>query len=170
MFPKQFRTIGTLVKPYGVEGEAIVRISFEADEIFDTEWVFLLVEGKPVPFSISDVREKTDETLILNFNDFSSPEEVEEYVDCEVLLPDNKKTGKISKTDEYNIIGYNVIDSERGEVGIIAEIVDIPGNPLLRITGITEFHIPLQADFLLKIDKKKKILFVDLPEGLIDMN
>jgi 16S rRNA processing protein RimM len=170
MFPKQFKTIGSLVKPYGVEGEAIVRISLEPDEISDTEWVFLLVEGKPVPFSISDVREKSDETLILNFNDFSSPEEVEEYVDCEVLLPDNKKLGTISKADEYSIIGYNVKDSTRGLVGTIAEIIDIPGNPLLHIAGTTEFHIPLQADFLLKIDKKKKLLFVDLPEGLIDMN
>jgi len=171
MMPERYKTLGYISKPHGVTGEAIVRTDFDIDDdIFETEWVFLLIEGKPVPFFIDDMREKSDDAVIVSFNDFSTPEEVVAYVGCTVLVADTSKKAKKTPVDEYNIVGYSILDKTRGELGAIAEMVDIPGNPLLRIEGAKEFYIPLQADFLLKIDKKKKVLHVDLPEGLIDLN
>lgn len=169
--PERFRTLGFISKPHGVTGGATVRTDSDIDdEIFETEWVFLLIEGKPVPFFINDMRDKSDDSIIIEFDDFSSPEEVEAYVGCSVLIADTRKKVRKTPVDEYNIVGYSILDKKHGELGLIAEMIDIPGNPLLRVEGENEFFIPLQADFLLKIDKKKKVLHVDLPEGLINLN
>src|SRR5665647_2406699 len=104
MIPKRFRTIGFISKPHGVAGEALVRTDFDIeDEILETEWVFLLIEGKPVPFFINDMRPKTDESIIVSFDDFSTPEEVQAYVGCSVMIPDNSTKVRKTPVDEYDI-------------------------------------------------------------------
>jgi ribosomal 30S subunit maturation factor RimM len=51
MNTEKFSALGVLVKAHGVSGNAILRTEFVPDdELFNTEWVFLKIEGKPVPF------------------------------------------------------------------------------------------------------------------------
>jgi 16S rRNA processing protein RimM len=70
----------------------------------------------------------------------------------------------------HEVLGYEVHDIVKGKIGILKEVLDYPGNPVfLVIQGRNEVLIPARDEFIEKLDRKEKILFVKAPEGLIDL-
>jgi ribosomal 30S subunit maturation factor RimM len=52
---------------------------------------------------------------------------------------------------------------------LIENFIESEFNPLLIVkSGKKEWMIPYQANLIVKIDKKNKIVLFNLPEGLID--
>jgi 16S rRNA processing protein RimM len=71
----------------------------------------------------------------------------------------------------HEIIDFTVSDSELGEIGTVVEHIDIPGNPqLVVLHKEKEVFVPISDTFYKGIDKDKKIIFVSLPDGLIEVN
>jgi 16S rRNA processing protein RimM len=63
-----------------------------------------------------------------------------------------------------------VIDTSYGEVGIIEDVIDLAINPLLQIKQDSkEVLIPLAANVVQAIDRKKKTMTITAPEGLIEL-
>jgi 16S rRNA processing protein RimM len=79
---------------------------------------------------------------------------------------------------EYNIegfqdlTGYKVLNQYKELLGVITEVIPNPGQLLLKITSPknTDILIPWHEDFIVSIDKEKKILIVDIPDGLTEIN
>ncbi len=67
-------------------------------------------------------------------------------------------------------IGFSIVDKTAGKIGIIEEIDDKTLNTLFLIKNGEEEIIvpPATEDFIEKVDPKKKIVYVNLPEGLLD--
>ena len=71
---------------------------------------------------------------------------------------------------DHEISGYNVVDSIKGDIGIVDTVIDLVSNPLLRIEkDKKEILIPIFEGLIQKVDRKKKILYIEAPEGLIDL-
>ena len=70
----------------------------------------------------------------------------------------------------HEIIGFTVVDINFGTVGIVKSINDSTAQALFEIDrdGI-EILIPMNDAFIKNVDKKKKIITVDTPEGLIEL-
>jgi 16S rRNA processing protein RimM len=66
-------------------------------------------------------------------------------------------------------LGYTVVEAGK-ELGKILEIIEQPHQLLCRleIEG-KEVLIPLHEDTILKVDKKKQQVIVELPEGLLEI-
>ena len=63
-----------------------------------------------------------------------------------------------------------MVDTIFGEVGIIEDVIDLAVNPLLQIKhGAKEVLVPLAANVVQAIDRKKKIMTITAPEGLIEL-
>ena len=87
------------------------------------------------------------------------------------LNDDSKLSEKTLNESIHEIIDYKVIDTvEDKEVGIIVNVIDHPGNTLIEVeqNGI-EIILPINDRTFQKIDKETKQLFLDIPEGLIDI-
>ena len=73
--------------------------------------------------------------------------------------------------DEYylhELIGMDVSDKEFGKIGQVEKVLDHTTNPLLQLLHKNEeILIPLIDEFIIKVDKVKGLIEVDLPEGLI---
>ena len=70
----------------------------------------------------------------------------------------------------HEIIGYEVQDKRHGFIGCVEEILDRPEQEIIRILkGKKEILVPLTDEMISKIDRKKKILILDTPEGLVDL-
>ena len=68
------------------------------------------------------------------------------------------------------LVGYTVEDVNFGKVGIIKAINDSTAQSLFEIDRDgTEILIPMNDAFIKKVDKKKKSILVETPEGLIDL-
>jgi 16S rRNA processing protein RimM len=165
--------LGTITKTHGIHGQVVLlmdQLSF--NDIQKLESVFIEIDGLPVPFFISGFEEKNSKTLILTFDDIGIVEIIKDLVDCQVYIPRSViRSEKQLLGIDKNIVGYHVTDKSLGSLGVVAEMISIEHNPLIKIIqGKKEILLPLQPDFILQIDAVSKNIYVNVPEGLIDLS
>jgi len=164
--------LGRITKVSGYEGAVTIKL----EKIFfknipQMESVFLEIEGRPVPFFISDLEYSGADILKLTFEDYGSIEKISEFTGCRVFL--TTELTENSKTEEiHSLTGYQVFTSDDKVLGVIREIISNPGQLLLSVMadGNKEILIPLHEHFIVRIDKKKKTIIMDIPEGLTEIN
>jgi len=164
--------LGRITKVYGFEGAVTIKLEKRFFEnIPEMESVFLEIEGKPVPFFISVLEYPGADTLRLRFEGYESIEKAGEFVGSRVFLTTGEAGDKVDK-DLFNLKGYKVYGSGNEVIGTVIEIVENPGQLLINIKDRKgkEILIPLHEDFITGIDKRKKIIKMDLPEGLTEVN
>jgi len=82
------------------------------------------------------------------------------------LLP-IKKSDNVSPA---SLKGFTVIDDTHGEIGVVTAVLEMPQQLILEINnGSKNILIPANEDIIHKIDKKRKTIFIDAPDGLIDL-
>ena len=66
---------------------------------------------------------------------------------------------------------FSVLNAENNElIGTIINIIDHPGNTLIEVDADgTEVLIPLNDNTFEHINKSKKQISINLPEGLLDL-
>ncbi len=164
--------LGQITKTSGYEGALVVRLEKEfIENIPDMESVFVEVDGRPVPFFIEWSEYTGSDLLRLKFSGYDSVNRAEEYKGCRVFL--TVETGPAPvETDPGTLIGFSVYTTESKNLGIIKELIINPGQILLNVESISgnEILIPLHDDLIRGIDHDKKIIFMELPEGLAEIN
>lgn len=133
------------------------------------EIIFLEIDGGLVPFFLKefDVRANYAVGLV---EDYDSPDKAQKLVGCRVFIKKELLAGGSDEIFYKAIIGFAVFDQTLGEIGRIAEIFETPHQILLQvIKDDREILIPLVEEFTLSINKRKKQLFMDLPEGLTEL-
>lgn len=164
--------LGQITKVNGFEGAVTVKLEKNFSEnVPEMESVFLEIEGRPVPFFISDSEYSGANILKLKFEGYDSIEKVREFIGCKVFLT----TGIPAKNDSDDIqslIGYQVLIQGDELLGSINKVILNPGQLLLEVlsTENKEILIPFHEHFISSIDKKRKIIVMDIPEGLIEIN
>ncbi|NJK94606.1 MAG: hypothetical protein HC905_06490 [Bacteroidales bacterium] len=120
---------------------------------------------------MEDVNQSYDDSAIILFEEYNNVDLIKELLHCKVYAPlrmFRRKRGR--STDIYDLKGYLVIDIQHGELGPVEEILDYNQNVLLRILkGKKEILIPAQEPLIEKIDSQTKTIYINTPEGLIDM-
>lgn len=163
--------IGKLIKPHGIKGE--ISFAFENDifDRVDCPYLICRINGILVPFFIAEYRFKGSETALIMFEDIDTEEKAYRLSGLDVYFPRKYFEEENADEIEYSwnfFIGFTVMDKNAGEIGIIEAIEDKTLNTLFLIKkGAEEIIIPATEDFIEKIDAKKKILYLSLPEGLI---
>jgi 16S rRNA processing protein RimM len=72
---------------------------------------------------------------------------------------------------DHDLAGCRVIDQGGRELGIVKEVLRIPGNNQLVVeSGSGEFLIPAKEGICKGVSVPDKRITVDLPEGLMDLN
>lgn len=163
--------IGKFGKPHGIKGE--ISFSFEND-IFDRKdcpYLICDVEGILVPFFIKEYRFKGSETALITLEDVKSDTEAKRFKGLDVYFPREymDENEDIEFTLDF-FIGFSIIDEKRGTIGKVIDIDESTINTLFLVEDEhqNEIIIPASDDFVTNIDEEKKILYLDLPEGLID--
>jgi 16S rRNA processing protein RimM len=163
--------LGRITKVSGYEGAVAIKLEkFFTENIPSIESVFLEIEGRPVPFFIADIDYSGADILKLCFEGYDTAEKISEFVGCRVFLTSGPKE-KTTVNEPY-LIGYSVVIQEDVVLGIISEIIQNPGQLLINVVSPERksFLIPLHEDFILNIDKKKKTIKMNIPEGLTEIN
>lgn len=164
--------LGKIVKKYSFKGELLVKLDTDEPELYDgLESVFVDLRNNLVPFFIESSQLHKSELLRVKFEDVDTEQDADSLLKCDLYLPleflPKLEDGKFYF---HEIIGFKVEDVNFGAVGIVKSINDTTSQPLFEIDrdGI-EILIPMNDAFIKKVDKKKKIITVDTPEGLIDL-
>ena len=164
--------LGRIIKVSGFEGAVTVKLErLFSGKLPNMESVFLEIEGRSVPFFISDSDYSGADILRLKFDGYDSSDKVIEFVGCRVFLttpaPVDNKAEEIK-----SLLGYTVLTTDNIILGTIDEIIPNPGQWLLSVTSESkkEILIPLHENFIIRIDNKKKIIIMDIPDGLLEIN
>lgn len=164
--------LGRITKISGYEGAVAVKLEKKFTEnIPRLESVFLEIDGKPVPFFISEYEYSGADIIKLRFEDYETLEKVEEFVNCLVFLT-SPSTGNNFAYNPDNLRGYTVLSVDNTLIGVVSELFSNPGQWLLAVKSESkkEILVPLHDDFIASIDHNEKILVMDIPDGLIDLN
>ncbi|HNX67300.1 MAG TPA: hypothetical protein PKH02_10490, partial [Bacteroidales bacterium] len=131
------------------------------------EPVFVVIDGIPVPFFVRDVRYAGGDTMVLAFDDYTTPASVLMLKGCEVKyeIPEG-----VEKAPDL-MIGYTICDANSPFTAVIISVDEQPGQLLATVDmNGKEIFIPLHPDLILSVNHKKKLIKMSLPEGLADLN
>ena len=164
--------LGKIVKKYSFKGEILVKLDTDQPEIYNNlDAVFIDLKNNLIPFFIEHSQLHKSELLRIKFEDVITEEDANAIMKCELYLP-LELLPKLEGNKFYfhEVIGFKVEDVNFGRVGVIKGINDTTSQSLFEIDrdGI-EILIPLNDEFIQKVDRDNKKILVETPEGLIDL-
>ena len=162
--------IGIINKPHGVKGEVSFTFTDDIfDRVEDCDYLVLLLDGILVPFFIEEYRFRSDNVALVKFEGIDSTEKARTLTNVEVYYPVKFMDGQEEISSWNYFIGFRVEDIHHGCLGTVVDVDDATMNVLFVIeNGDEEVLLPAHEEFILDIDRKKKILKVDIPDGLLD--
>ena len=164
--------LGKIVKKYSFKGEVLVKLDTDQPEIYNNlDTVFIELKNNLIPFFIERSQLHKSQLLRIKFEDVTTEEDADAIMKSELYLP-LELLPKLDGNKFYfhEVIGFAIEDINFGYVGIIKGINDTTSQALFEIDrdGI-EILIPLNDDFIKKLDRENKTIVVETPEGLIDL-
>lgn len=164
--------VGKVTQPHGVKGEVKIWLDVdEPDYYADLDSVLLDVQGQLIPYFVQEIAIR-DKKSIARFEGMKTWEDTQPIIGCDIYLPLTKLPQL--KDDQYyfhEIIGFDLIHHETKEkIGVIAAVFEGGGQDLLSfdVNG-KEVLAPINDEIIVRVDKPNKQLFVNLPDGLIEL-
>jgi len=157
---EQLRPIGHIIKTFGYEGDYIIYSNY-GEAIEDLDFVFVEIDGLPVPFiPVIDDQDLTGHTI------YATSQDLIDSLHHDATDPDSK---------EFfieDLIGFDIIDTESDKVlGRIIGIEDSTANNLFIVSRAEDndnkLYIPIADEFIEYIDEGS--IGVTLPKGLLEL-
>ncbi|MBL4648952.1 MAG: hypothetical protein JKY03_04420 [Aureispira sp.] len=167
--------IGRVRKPHGLGGELKGDIDERfLDDVAGIDAFFVDIKGDKTPYFIDYLRGKG--TLIMKFEDINTKEDASLFTSKALYLRrDDVSLSEEEINDtglEFSYLeGYELHVEEIGKFGTIEEVEEYPQQEMATVKqGGKSFLVPLRTAWILSVDKGKKIVVMDLPEGLLDFD
>jgi 16S rRNA processing protein RimM len=160
--------VGYISKTHGLKGEVTVIFEIEP-EWKDLTSVFLDSRGSLVPYFVERISGTADRAFI-KFDGIQSINEASLLKGCSLYIPKSARA-KLKRGEFYDdeVVGFTVEDKRLGLSGQVKEIQSQGSNRLLSVIwGSREILIPINAPFITSLNKKKKLIQVELPEGFLN--
>ena len=163
--------IGKLAATFGLEGQLILEHSLgKKTSLKGLENIF--IEEKKdsfLPYFIESAKIKNDKEIYVRLEGVTTKEDAKKLVKKEVWLNENDFKKFAANAAPISLLGFMVVNEDE-ELGEVCEVIEQPHQVLCKIIlDGKEVLIPVHEDSLEKIDKKNRKLFVNLPDGLIDI-
>lgn len=161
--------IGVITRTHGVRGEVSMNFTDDVWDRADSDYLILSIDGILVPFFMDEYRFRSDTTVLIKFQDYDTADAARELCGCEVFF-EYAKTPVMTEEDEYSwryFTGFRVVDDHAGELGEITHVDDSTANVLFQVG---DYLLPAVEEFVSEIDHKNRIVYMTLPEGLLELN
>lgn len=171
MKTEDYFKVGTILKTRGLKGELQMYVDFDGLEDITYNAVFIDVAGKLVPYFVSSVKYPQANTAYLFLEDVDHIDKTAQLIKKDIYLPNKLKPKK--KKDEFtlnDLKGFIAIDEAHGELGEITDVVEYPQQTIASVHYQNrEVLFPLNEAFIKGIDVEGGEVYLDLPEGLLDV-
>jgi 16S rRNA processing protein RimM len=163
--------IGTILKTKGLKGEVQMYVDFDGLEAIKYSGVFIEIAGKLVPYFIASIKYPQPGVATIYLEDVDTIEKASILTKKDVYLPNKLKPKK--KKDEFtlkDVKGFIAIDETHGEIGEITDILEYPQQVIASVRyNNREVLFPLNEAIITGINAEDGELYIDLPEGLLDI-
>jgi len=169
--PEGYFLLGKVIRTHGYKGglKAILDVD-NPQEYKELDMVFIEVKNQLIPWTIENLHFEKNK-VNLKLTDLNDMEGAERLVGSFIYLPlELLPKLKGNKFYFHEVTGYKVHDEVHGDIGLIDRVIDLPNNPLFSILNKEkEILLPITDDIIVKIDRRKKLVQVRAPEGLLDI-
>jgi len=166
-----YRNIGKLVATFGVLGEMVLQHRLgKKTALKGLKTIFLEEKkGEMLPWFVESVRAKGDEDVFIKLEGVDTKEAARRLAQKEVWVPETEVAQFADKSAPISLVGYHLWQGTE-DLGEILEVIEQPHQVLCRIDlDGKEALIPIHEETLRKVDKKGRKVFVELPDGLLDV-
>lgn len=163
-------SIGKLAAIFGLQGEFILKHSLGKKTTLKGVEALFLEERKNsfIPYFIQKTAVKDHEHVFVKLEGIDNKEDARRLLQTEVYLAEADFKQQTAASAPLSMLGFTVHDQQQGVLGVIEEVIEMPMQVLARVMiGEKEVLIPLNEQSLVKVDKKKQVVHVDLPDGLL---
>ena len=170
--PDDFYYLGKILRHHGNNGDLLIHLEVDTPEDYQNlESVYVDLEHERIPFFIGSIEIQEKKKAIIHFEKVDSPEHAAAFQGRTLFLP-LEQLPKLSGNQFYyhEVIGYRVSDKEKGWIGTIQSVLDLPQQALFQIDHDgKEILIPVTDEVIIHLDRHERILYIEAPEGLIDI-
>ncbi|MAU71696.1 MAG: 16S rRNA processing protein RimM [Pseudozobellia sp.] len=165
--------LGKIVSKYSYKGEVLAKLDTDEPEAYENmESVFVLMKGNNlVPFFIERSRLHKSDLLRIDFEEVKDEASADRIMGHELYLP--LAMLPPLKDDQFyfhEITDFSVNDKSMGDIGKVVGVNDSTAQAILIVDKDgKQILIPITDDIVLKVDRKTRTVFVNAPEGLIDL-
>lgn len=161
--------IGVINKPHGIKGEVSFTFTDDIFDRVDCDYLILLMDGILVPFFMEEYRFRSDTVALVKFEGIDTAEQARRFTNVEVYFPKKFMDEQEDVTSWNFFIGFRVEDVHHGYLGEITNVDDTTLNVLFAIEKDgEELLLPAHEEFIISLDREKKVMKVNVPDGLIE--
>ena len=159
--------IGRTGKPHGIKGEIMLNLDEGSWQMEDRDFLFIVIDGLPVPFFIEEYRITGTDGIIVKFEDTDTPEQAATIAGKEVMAEQEDEQDDLLEWDDA--LGFSLIDAFIGrKIGNIESVDERTENIVLKTdTGIL---VPAADELIESFDTKKREIRIIIPDGLLELN
>lgn len=165
-------SIGKLVSAHGLQGEILVRHSLGKRSALKGVTAIFLEERKNsfLPYFLQQATVKDAEHIYLKLEGIDTKEAAQKLLPAQVYLQEEDFKAQAASSSPLALLGYMVEDEQHGALGVVEEVIEMPMQVLVKvmIQG-KEALLPVNEQSLVKVDKKKQVVHLNLPDGLIEL-
>jgi len=167
----QYFKIGKFAASHGLDGTLVLVHSLgKKTSLKDLETLFIQ-EAKDsfMPYFIENTIVKNDTEVYVKLEGIDNKEIARKYTPKEVWLTAEDFDKYAAKNSPISMLGFDLIDGN-ANLGEIIEVLEQPHQILCTILyNGNEAMIPVHDGNLIKMDQKNKKVYVEVPEGLLDI-
>jgi 16S rRNA processing protein RimM len=160
--------LGEIVSKFSFKGEVLLKLDSDEIDLKKIKTIFLSINGSIVPYSIDNIKIHKSSLLRIKLENIDSEEKANKILKIKTYLP-IKDLPKLNGNKFYyhEIKNFTVLDLNLGKIGKVEEVNDQTLQPIIIVDNDKrKIMIPLVDDFLIDLDRNKKTLTFDLPDGL----
>ena len=162
--------LGRITKPWGVKGQMALFLDVDTPEDYiDLDSAYVEIKGSLVPHFFH-IDQLNGNKAVATFEELT-PDESARLAGHELYLP----LSMLPKLDGnkfyfHEVVGFRVVDSVHGDIGILRQVLDYPAQPLFQIDNCgTEVLVPVVDPVIDRVDRDGKTLYITAPNGLIEL-
>jgi 16S rRNA processing protein RimM len=165
--------VAHIVKVRGLRGEVVADLLTDFPERFEklTALIGVAVDGNRRSLQIEE-QWFHGNRIVFRFAGFDRIEAAKELVGYDLAVPaDERMELPPDSFYEWELIGCRVQTIDGAEIGHVEGVMRTGGVEILKVVDETgrDRLIPMASEIVVEIDKEKKLIRIDPPEGLLEL-
>ncbi|MBX5438608.1 MAG: 16S rRNA processing protein RimM [Thermoflavifilum sp.] len=173
-YGENYYPVGKIVGVRGIKGEMVVQHTMGKNPVLE-QWEVVFIEERPqsfIPYFILSIEPSRVDEFWLQVDEIHSREQALPLVHKQLYLPE-KEFRKRAPHSPLQLLGYEIRPQAPDHpqvLGVVEEIVQAPTQLILKTHyQQKEILIPLNEQTWLGTDARLRHVYVQLPEGLLDV-
>ena len=168
-----FIAIGTIVKPYGINGQLKVFLYNNKSDVLTSDLeIWFSINGKFTQFVIESTKMHSKYRL-LKLKNYESREDIDLFIKSKIIYILRSNFPKLAENKFYlvDLIGCIIKDKNNLKLGKVIDVISLPTNDsmLINDNNKNEFFIPIMNDFIKLFDLDNNVVIIeDAAKGFLN--